>query len=457
MSRVLLLNPPVERVPILRDFACGESAKADYYWAPIDLLVLSGLLRDRHELAVIDAVAEGLDVQQALARAEAFAPDTTFSLTSAVSLVSDDRFLAQLADRTGSRIYGLGDVASFDAERALGRTRAFDGMILNFADPSLNDLAAGNADAVTSIVLRTADGVDTRRTDLQAPMRYAMPRHELFPLDRYRLPFTKWRGSTTVMSAYGCPFSCTFCASGNLPWQQRPIDDVIDELRYVASLGLKEFYMRDFTFGPTRDRAKELCDALIAADLDLEWSAECRVEVLDEEVLDLMHKAGCQVILCGIEVGNDEVAKRMGKRVDEDRTERILSYARAIGIRSCGHFVLGSPGETKQEAQETIRYARELSLDYAAFNLFAPRLGTDMRTDLVALGRVDADDFDGQDVSVHANSYAGMDASTLAGLRRWAIASFYLRPSQMARLLRCTPWSTLRRQGTAVLGGLLTS
>lgn len=455
MSRVLLLNPPVPKQPILRDFACGESAKADYYWAPIDLLVLSGLLSADHELAVVDAVAERLGSDAALARIEAFDPDCTFCLTSAVSLQSDDEFLTALRKRTETKIYGLGDVASFDAERALARAASFDGMILNFADPSLVDLAAGRTQTATSVVLRSADGVDTRPTSLQAPMRYAMPRHELFPLQRYRLPFTKWRGSTTVMSAYGCPFSCTFCASGNLPWQQRPIADVVEELRYVASLGLKEFYMRDFTFGPTRERAKELCLAIIGAGLGLEWSAECRVEVLDEEVLDLMHDAGCRVILCGIEVGNDQVAQRMGKRVDEDRTERILAYARKIGVRSCGHFVLGSPGETESEVRETIRYARELSLDYAAFNLFAPRLGTDMRSDLIALGRVDAEDFDGQDVSKHANSYAGMEASTLAGLRRRAIVSFYLRPSQMLRLLRCTPWSTLRRQGSAVLAGLL--
>jgi hypothetical protein len=43
---------------VLRDFACGESSKADYYWAPIDLLVLSGVLAAEHDLLVIDAVAE---------------------------------------------------------------------------------------------------------------------------------------------------------------------------------------------------------------------------------------------------------------------------------------------------------------------------------------------------------------------------------------------------------------
>ena len=455
MARVLLLNPPVGGVPILRDFACGESAKADYYWAPIDLLVLSGILDDEHELVVIDAVAEQLPHQEAMARAVRARPETVFCLTAAVSLNHDDQFLARLKEQTGARIYGLGDVASFDAERTLRRTMSFDGLVLNFADPSLSRLADGDAEGVTSVVLRNGDASDRRAVDLQSPMRYGIPRHDLFPLERYRLPFTKWRGSTTIFSAYGCPFNCTFCASGNLPWQLREIADVTEELKFVASLGVREFYMRDFTFGPTTKRAAELSQAIIDADLGLIWSAECRLEVLDEEVLRLMHAAGCRVILCGIEVGSDEVAIRLGKRVDEDRTHQILAAARNVGIRSCGHFVLGSPSESEAEVEATIRYARALPLDYAAFNLFAPRLGTTMRDELVELGQVDPDDIEGQDVSRHANCHAGIDSNQLAKMRRRAIASFYFRPAQIVRLLGCTPWTTLGRQGAAVVRGMM--
>jgi hypothetical protein len=113
MARVLLLNPPANGRAVLRDFACGESSKADYYWAPIDLLVLSGVLAADHDLHVIDAVAESCPPSEALARARSFRPDAVFSLTAAVSLAHDEAFLAQLAADTGARIYGLGDVASF--------------------------------------------------------------------------------------------------------------------------------------------------------------------------------------------------------------------------------------------------------------------------------------------------------------------------------------------------------
>ncbi len=74
MARVLLLNPPCRGRPKLRDMACGESTKADYYWAPADLVILSGLLSRDHEVVVLDAAVEGLGPQQALQVARDHAP-----------------------------------------------------------------------------------------------------------------------------------------------------------------------------------------------------------------------------------------------------------------------------------------------------------------------------------------------------------------------------------------------
>lgn len=454
MARVLLLNPPAPGRPVLRDYACGETTKADYLWAPVDLLVLSGVLDGAHELAVLDCIAEELDADAALARAAAFGPAAVFSLTAAVSLPHDARFLAALKARTGARVYGLGDVASFAPLETLAQTAAFDGLVQHFAEPTLVDLAAGDTGAVRSVVLRTGTTPSVRPLRLDGPLRYGRPRHDLFPLHRYRLPFTRWRRSTTILTRYGCPFPCTFCASRNLPGQERALDDVIDELRAIAQLGVREVYVRDFTFGPTRRRAQELCERMLDAGLGLRWSAECRLDVLDEETLALMARAGCEVILVGVETGDGEVATRLGKTLRASRTHAILARARALGIRSCGHFVLGSPGETGAQIDATIRFARALPLDYASFNLYAPRIGTTLRRELVERGAVRDGDLSQQDVSAQAKSFAAVDAATLRRRFRWAILSFFLRPAHVWRLVRCTPWSTLARQGRGVLRGV---
>ena len=175
------------------------------------------------------------------------------------------------------------------------------------------------------------------------------------------------------------------------------------------------------------------------------WSED----VIDRIMPEL--EPGCEIILVGVETGTSEVAVSLGKRMSRERTTRILAHARRAGIRACGHFVLGVPGESPAATRATIEYARELPLDYASFNLYAARLGTPMRDDLVAAGRLQADDFGEQDVSAFANPYAAMSAAELRRLFRWAVLSFYLRPRQVGRLLRHTPWSTLARQGTGVL------
>jgi radical SAM superfamily enzyme YgiQ (UPF0313 family) len=436
MARVLLLNPPCRGRPKLRDMACGESTKADYYWAPADLVILSGLLSRDHEVVVLDAAVEGLGPQQALQVARDHAPDVVFSLTAAVTVAEDAAFLRALKDALGVPIHVLGDLASFLPELARRHFDAADQLIRDFCDPGLVDLAGGASDWTPGVA---AD-----------PLRIPRPRHDLFPLKRYRMPFTAWRGAATVLTATGCPFRCSFCASHGLPHHVRPIPDVIDELDSIRALGIREVYLRDLTYGPDRDRALALAQAIADADLGLRWSAECRAEVLDDAVLEAMARAGCEVILVGVETGSEATARRLRKPVGQ-RTRPILATARRLGIRTCAHFVLGVPGEVREDVEATLRLARELPLDYASFNLYAPRPGSSLWEELVLGGRVDPDDPGSQDVSLRAESYGELDAHALRSLFRRGVLSFYFRPTQVLRLVRGTPWSTLLRQGTGVL------
>ncbi|MBK7862027.1 MAG: radical SAM protein [Archangiaceae bacterium] len=437
---------------MLRDYACGETTKADYYWAPIDLLVLSGLLRD-HDVRVLDAAAEPLTRAQALERATAAAPEVVFTLTAAVTLAHDDAFLSELKAATGARIYALGDVAAFEPARTLARTESFDGLVQNFTDPTLRRLAAGETAQVTSVALRTAGGADVRPV-VSGPLEYGLPQHALFPLHRYRMPFDRWERSTSVLTNHGCPFPCTFCPSRNLASGLRPLDAVVAELRHLEALGLTQFYLRDFTFGPTRARAHALCDAIVAARVRLTWSAECRLDVLEPELLEKMRRAGCDLILCGLETGDAGVSARLGKKLVLGRTRTLLEAARGAGVRVCGHFVLGSPDETSAELQRTLDFACAMPLDYASFNLYAPRLGTPMRDALAAAGRLAEDDFAEQDVSRAAQGFAQVSSRELSRFFRRAVLQFYFRPRQLARLVRVTPLSTLARQGVGVLRNL---
>ena len=60
------------------------------------------------------------------------------------------------------------------------------------------------------------------------------------------------------------------------------------------------------------------------------------------------------------------------------------------------------------------------------------------------------DEFGNQDVSAHASSLAAVESRELKSLFYRAVLGFYLRPGQIHRLLRNTPWSALARQGLGV-------
>lgn len=459
------MNPPCTGRPKLRDLSCGESAKADYYWAPADLVILSGLLARVHKLQVLDAVAEGLDAEAALLRCTQPQPTVIISLVAAVTLQEDAAFLARLKSATSAQILVLGDLPSFLPLLTFSLIPAADGLIRDFTDPGLvRELDSGPEEGSRIWWRASASGQSQgwdQVPEAECPARLrdaevrqfevGVPRHDLFPLKHYRLPFTRSSGVATVLTASGCPYACRFCASNRLPFRVRPIPEVLDELRYLKALGVEEFYLRDLTFGPNRSRARELAEAIVKADLGLVWSAECRADVLTDEILELMAAGGCRVILVGIETGDPELARRLGKPSGPALAPRVLAKARKTGIRTCGHFILGTPGETEAQTRATIELARRLPMDYASFNLYAPRPGSVMWRELVDAGVIRGDDTSGQDVSLKAGGIAGMESGALKRLFRDAVLSFYFRPAQMVRLARVTPWRVLLRQGLSVI------
>ncbi|MFM7298950.1 MAG: hypothetical protein ACKO4Q_17225, partial [Planctomycetota bacterium] len=106
--RVLLLNPPGRRTYI-RDYFCSKTTKSNYLFHPIDLVMLSGRVAAEHEVAVLDCIAEELDVASAEKRIDSFAPDALVSLVGSVSWPEDRAFLAAQAAR-GRRVLAIGDV-----------------------------------------------------------------------------------------------------------------------------------------------------------------------------------------------------------------------------------------------------------------------------------------------------------------------------------------------------------
>ena len=205
-----------------------------------------------------------------------------------------------------------------------------------------------------------------------------IPRHDLLPLDKQRMPMIKGP-FTFIVTSRGCPAGCKYCIK-HVSYQNsvrvRSPQLILEELQQLAKLGIHHVHMYADLFTVNRDQVVELCRLIIASGLKVSWTCNSRVDYVDEEMLNLMSQAGCWYISWGIESSNEEILKRARKGYRKEQAIKALEWAHAAGINNWGYFIIGLPGETEQSIQETIAYAKSLPLDIALFHIAAPYPGT---------------------------------------------------------------------------------
>ncbi|MFT7462572.1 MAG: anaerobic magnesium-protoporphyrin IX monomethyl ester cyclase [Pseudohongiellaceae bacterium] len=432
---VLLLVPPSPEVTI-RDYYCSKTSQANYLHPPIDLSVQGGWFRESgFDVVLLDATVERLTVEQALARLEAVQPSAIFALAGAVSWVGDSAFLRAVHDITEAPIYASGDVFMEDTATHLENNPYLAGVLTDFTSDELCRHLSGQAFERISLVL-TGDPPSTfRRTRGSVPI--PVPAHDLFLEHDYRYAFARAYPMAGVYVGYGCPYTCSFCITGELGSSTRPVDNMMAEFRALVSWGVKELFVQDQCFGQPRKPFDELLDGMIAEDLGLGWWTFSRCDVVDKELLTKMKAAGCHTLILGVESASEEILSKHRKGYDLGQVQEAFALAEAAGLRTAATFILGLPEETPETIQETINFACSLPADYASFNVAVPRAGTGLRKRAVGEGLIDADlmvmDQSGFEPTLPT---LGLTVKELQYWRRRAVISFYLRPSYLWRRLR---------------------
>jgi radical SAM superfamily enzyme YgiQ (UPF0313 family) len=212
-----------------------------------------------------------------------------------------------------------------------------------------------------------------------------VPRHEMLPLDKQRMPMIKGP-FTFIVTSRGCPAGCRYCIK-HVSYQNsvrvRSAEHIVEELEYLVGLGITNIHMYADLFTVNREHVVSLCELIIARGLKIRWTCNSRVDYVDEEMLHLMGQAGCWLISWGIESANEMILKRARKGYKKEQAFLALKWARAAGIKNWGYFIIGLPGETEESIRETIDYAKELPVDIALFHIAAPYPGTPFFYDVV--------------------------------------------------------------------------
>jgi radical SAM superfamily enzyme YgiQ (UPF0313 family) len=264
-----------------------------------------------------------------------------------------------------------------------------------------------------------------------------VPAHHLFLGKDYRYPFVRRRRFATVMTEFGCPYRCTFCVMSTLGWKIRPAHNVIAELEAVQALGIHELFFLDQTFALQKPRALQLLQEMQKRDYGFGWLCFSRADVLDDEVLIEMKKAGCHTIILGLESGDDAVLAAAKK--DYNRDEVLAGFQRCAkhGLRTVATVIIGLPEETEASFQRTLNFLKQVSCDFASFNVAVPRMGTPLRQQAIAQQLISpALQIMDQSGSEVAMPTLRLSREHIDAMHQRAVREFYFNTQYLLRRLR---------------------
>ena len=198
-----------------------------------------------------------------------------------------------------------------------------------------------------------------------------------------------------VIGMRGCPYRCAFCGVSTI-WTNRvrfrSPSNVADELEYLAKrFNPPYFSFRDATFTLKRSWAEEVCREIIERGLVRPWECVTRADTLDRQLLELMRQAGCRTIRIGVESGSPRVLATMDKSIELEPILRAARIMNEMGFYWSAYFLFGTPYETVESIEETMRFIDELDPPFVTVARFSPIPGTPYYNALEAQGLIHPD------------------------------------------------------------------
>jgi anaerobic magnesium-protoporphyrin IX monomethyl ester cyclase len=291
-----------------------------------------------------------------------------------------------------------------------------------------------NAETVRN--LPRNDGVDVDSVPM--PAYHLLDIERYFDIDFIRFP-TADRRAIQIFTSRGCPYRCIYCHDlFGKKFRGRSPELVWQEIQFlVDTYGIREFMVEDDIFNMDLNRAKKICDLVIASGLKLgfQFGNGVRLERFDEELMRKLAQAGTHHMAIAIESANDRIQKLIKKHLKLGRLNEVLGWAHKCGIHTFGFFMLGFPGETLAEMNQTIRYACNSLFDEALFSIATPYAGTELNDLVRATGSYEGHDAHDEWEGVVKIRSEEWDQKKLRRMQRKAYFLFFLTRLRFAKIL----------------------
>ncbi|WP_031480995.1 B12-binding domain-containing radical SAM protein [Maridesulfovibrio frigidus] len=393
---------------------------------PYNLCLLAAIIENDYDVTILDAYAENLTEEQFKDKLLQLKPDVV-GLTVLMDqfAAAGHRCAAITKELLPKASVILGGVyATVDPETAIEDDN-IDYVIYGEGEVAFTDLikhllSNGPLPAKGIVYKQNGKIINNGRADfVQNLDDFPLPAYHLIDYEKYTLsaprksvdgprafPFAR------IISSRGCPINCCFCQVKKimgLKFRPRSANSVLDEIAWLKeTYGIKSLIFDDDNLFTDRQRGIDILQGMIDRGLAMPWSSiATAVFMLDEELMDLIHRSGCEYMSISIESGTQRVLKEIiGKPIKFDHAKKMVKLAREKGIYVSAAFIVGFPTETWDEIRKTISYAEELETDYTKIFAAVPMRHTKL-WDLCVEHNSFKKDFSVENISWHSGQIEG--------------------------------------------------
>ena len=382
-----------------------------YYVIPLGLGFLKSNLPDCHEVEILDSSIEETpgDSMKFKERVRLFRPDV-IGVTTTVSTYEDAIKCIKSAKSVDPSIVTVlgGPYVSLNDEDVF-EEEELDFVIRGEGEISFSkfiDALFGDRDfsSVAGLTYRCDGKVKKTPTVNEDMDSFNIPDYQFIQLGRYLENSYNYGGyygaSAPIWFTRGCPYGCKFCSAylmNGKAVRAHSTSYMLDWIEHLyVNFDVRQFSLVDDGFTTYPRTVKEFCQAVIDARRSGRFKERIyfaapngfRMERLDDEMLRLMKEAGWEGVTVAPESGSRSVLKLMRKNLNPDIVPDAIDRIKAAGLMVRAFFMLGYPGETKEDVEDTIKLIRKCDFDDVSIGTFVPFQGTPIYNELVESGEL---------------------------------------------------------------------
>ncbi len=396
--KVLLVNPPRKTFRGSETVQVGLPLGLLYLAAVLEqagykVEILDTLLDCKHPRHVEDYLVYGMPWHEIESKIKESKPDLV-GITNPFSTEIDNALeLARIVKKIDSCLPTIigGPHASAQYLPLLEEASYLDVAVIGEGELTVVDLVrayeqGGNLSQVKGIAYQK-DGkimVNPPREYIVNLDELPLPAYHLLDMSRYLNPHlryrtnTKFRREIQLITSRGCPFNCVFCSIHThmgRRWRAHSVDYVLSHIDHVVHrYGVQHIHFEDDNLTLDTERFGRILDGLRERGLRISWTTSngIRADNLTLPLIQKMKESGCTDLFIGIESGDQEILDNIiGKRLRLENVVKTAAMCQQVDIKVFGFYIIGFPGEKKENMQKTVDFALWLKRKYdVGMNLF---------------------------------------------------------------------------------------